>query len=47
MKLVRHAIPGRGAALVLGLIAAPIIFLAALRMRSTDSLPGRPRASQR
>ena len=33
-------IPGRGAALLLGLIAAPIIFLVALRMGSTDSLPG-------
>ena len=40
MKLVRYAIPGRGAALLLGLIAAPIIFLAALRMGSTDNLPG-------
>ena len=33
-------IPGRGVAVLLGLIAAPIIFLAALRMGSTDSLPG-------
>lgn len=35
-----RSFPGRGAALLLGLIAAPIIFLVALRMGSTDSLPG-------
>jgi hypothetical protein len=31
---------GRGAALLIGLLAAPVIFLAALRMGSADSLPG-------
>lgn len=39
-RTARRLIPGRGTALLVGLVVVPAVFLALLRMGSTDSLPG-------